>query len=340
MDRFLALTLAARTRAFEQAGIERGLSPTSVAKDFWVCLALRQLFALPEFGPHLTFKGGTSLSKAWGLIDRFSEDVDLTIDHAVLGIDAGKEPETANSGKERNRRIDAIKTACRETVEKRIASALTASLAAAIGSRGWSLTIDPNNSDQQTLLFTYPEPPAPDTGRYVRPVVKLEFGARGEPWPAAERVVLPIVAEVFPDLFDSAATTVRALRPERTFWEKMMLLHEERQRPGDRPPKDGMSRHYYDVYRLIENGVAARAVADDALLAQVAAHRKAYFRYGHIDYAAMRRGSIQMLPTPAQLDHWRRDYEAMQREMFVVPPPDFTTVLSTIERFQAEFNAA
>ncbi|HEY8062251.1 MAG TPA: nucleotidyl transferase AbiEii/AbiGii toxin family protein, partial [Gemmatimonadales bacterium] len=120
MDRFLALDQRGRTLAFEQAGVARGLSASSVEKDFWVCFMLRELFAMPELGQHLTFKGGTSLSKAWGLIDRFSEDIDLTIEREYLGFVRDSGPESATSGKERSRRLDRLKAACRDHVAERI----------------------------------------------------------------------------------------------------------------------------------------------------------------------------------------------------------------------------
>lgn len=340
MNRFLALSPADRTQAFEQAGAARGLSAASASKDFWVCLALRETFALPEFGPHLTFKGGTSLSKAWGLIDRFSEDVDLTVDHQVLGITADREPATASTQKGRQRRITAIKEACQEAVQQHIAPALRDSLARVLGNRGWRLSIDPDDPDKQTLLFAYPDTTKAGITGYLKPVVKLEFGARGEPWPAELRSVRPLVAEEFPRLFDVPEIQVRALRPERTFWEKVMLLHEERLRPGDRPVRHAMARHYYDAWRLIESGIGEAAVADADLFDQVAAHRQLYFRHTWMDYGTLEKGSIQMLPAPSHLDDWRRDYQAMQGEMFISKPPPFDEILAVIQRFQAKYNAA
>lgn len=339
MNRFLSLRPSVRVQVFEQAAEARGLPPASVAKDFWVCLALRELLAIPDLGTHFTFKGGTSLSKAWGLIDRFSEDIDLTISHTALGIDPSHEPINASSGGERQRRLTAIKVACQQVVQQSIAAELTARFASILGKSGWSLTMDPEDLDQQTLLFAYPESPSASEA-YLRPVAKLEFGARGEPWPAEERLIRAIVAEELPHLFDAPAISVRALRPERTFWEKVMLLHEERLRPGDRPIRRAMARHYYDVWRLIDSDVAAAAAADIGLFDQVAAHRELYFRQTWMDYDTLKKGRIEMLPAEAHLDEWRRDYEAMKGEMFVTPPPSFNEILEVIQRFQTDFNAA
>ncbi len=114
MDGFLRQPVDARVRLFKETEERLGIPARIVEKDFWVCWTLRQLFALPEFGPHLTFKGGTSLSKVWGWIERFSEDIDVVLDRLWLGFGGKQSPEAARSAKQRNARLDALKTACRE----------------------------------------------------------------------------------------------------------------------------------------------------------------------------------------------------------------------------------
>jgi hypothetical protein len=173
----------------------------------------------------------------------------------------------------------------------------------------------------------------------VLPVVKLEFGARSDPWPVASRPVVSIVAERFPSLFDAPASPVRALLPERTFWEKVLLLHEERQRLMGKVLRPRMARHYHDVWRLIGAGIADKAVADATLFKQVAAHRQIYFRQNWVDYASMTKARVAITPRPDQLDDWRADYVAMQGEMFLEPPPPFDDVLAAIAVFQARLNA-
>lgn len=338
MDRFLALPPAERELAFQQAGAARGLAPGSVEKDFWVCLILRELFTLPDHANHLTFKGGTSLSKAWGLIDRFSEDIDLTIDRASLGFSGEDGPEAAPSRTKQRQRIEALKVAARVLIANQLAPALTVRLRKLLSTNeSWELTVE---ADGETILFGYPRRATALTQGYLATDVKLEFGARSDPWPSEERQVTPIAAEVYPDLFDAPAVTVRALRPERTFWEKVMLLHEERYRPAGKGRRARMARHYYDVWRLIDKGVAAMAVADEKLFDQVAAHRQLYFGYSWVDYGTLRRGQVNVLPDDGSLDEWRQDYAAMQGAMFVETPPPFEEILEVIVTFQREFNAA
>lgn len=339
MQRFLLLSAADQRLSFTQTAERRGLVASSVEKDFWVCWTLGQLFSLPGLASHLTFKGGTSLSKAWGLIDRFSEDIDLTIARTVLGFGGESSPERAPSGKQRAKRLKALKAACRAYVEGPVKQALEERTVAVLGNNGWTLTLDADDPDGQTLLFNYPSHFQVLEGRYVAPTVKIEFGARADPWPTEARVIRPIVAEVLPQAFVNAGYPVQALLPKRTFWEKAMLLHEETFRPANKPRRARMARHYYDLHRLIEQGVGEDASNDTELFAQAAQHRQVFFAQSWVDYTTLKPGTLRLAPLPEQEASWREDYAAMQREMFSVAPPTFAAILATIGAFETQFNA-
>lgn len=339
MERFLRLTAARRAQAFQQASAETGWPAAAVEKDFWVTLVLRELFTLPAHAGHLTFKGGTSLSKAWKLIERFSEDVDLTLDREALGFGGDQSPEEATSGKERQRRLGRLREACRREVHGALAGTLRARLAALLpDTPRWTLEADAEDPDNQTLVFAYPRAVSPGPADYLRPAAKLEFGGRADPWPVASATIAPIAATTLPDLFDAPDVVVRALQPERTFWEKVMLLHEEQFRPPGKARRARMARHYYDVWRLIEAGVAERASADTGLFERVARHREVYFRQTWVDYSTLRRGGIQMLPAAEHARAWRDDYQAMRTAMFVDEPPPFEVILDVVRGFQEAFN--
>ncbi|HOW50958.1 MAG TPA: nucleotidyl transferase AbiEii/AbiGii toxin family protein [bacterium] len=339
MDAFIHRTRDERRRIFEQVESQRRLPAHSVEKDIWLSLAVRELFSLPDIGPHLTFKGGTALSKVWKIIERFSEDVDLTIDRAVLGFDGAMAPETAPSMKKRRQRLDELKDACRRYVHGQLAEQLRQRLTAKLptGER-WELVGAEDDPDGQTLLFHYPTCWGHDSSRYVTPAVRLEFGARSDPWPASEERIVPMVAEEFPQLFSAAACPVRALAAERTFWEKAMLLHEENFRPLEKGHKRRMARHYYDLWALITRGVAQSAVADATLFDAVAAHRRIFFNWSWMDYATIRKGSLRIVPLPDRMSAWRRDYDEMRREMFFDEPPTFVEVIATVQEFEERFN--
>lgn len=203
-----------------------------------------------------------------------------------------------------------------------------------LGSEGWQLALDADDPDGQTLLFFYPTHFGGEQARYVRPIIKIEFGARSDPWPAHERPVHPVIAEVFPQLFTQPETIVHALTPERTFWEKAMLLHEETYRPADKLRRPRMARHYYNLYRLIQSGIAAKAVQDIDLFEQVLKHRSVFFAHSWVDYKAMTPETLRLLPLPNQEQSWRQDYLAMQAEMFTEAPPNFNAVLDLIRQFE------
>lgn len=318
---------------------EKRLQAASVDKDFWICWALREVFTLPDIGSRITFKGGTSLSKAWGLIERFSEDIDLVVDKDILGFAGEASPDRAPSNKQRRRRVDDLMAACRNYVQDQVKPALERTITERFGTReGWRLEVDPDMPDGQCLLFHYPGAfPAREAG-YIRPVVKIELGARSDDWPAQSRTIMPYVAEVLPQAVPDAAFAVSSLVPERTFWEKAMLLHEETFRPADKPRKERMARHYYDLWCLITRGVADRAAADKALFARVAEHREIFFRLGWVDYTTLRPGSLRLTPPASHRDNWQQDYREMAEPMFYGARPDFEEILRVVGEFERRFN--
>jgi len=336
MQKFLGMSPDDQRLTFEQTAARLQMVGSSVEKDFWVCWVLQQLFTMPDLAQHLTFKGGTSLSKAWQLIDRFSEDIDLTIGRELLGFGGEGSPDQATTSSQRGKRLKALKAACSEFVKTRIHPYLDNAMKNTFGAKGWSLEIDQSDPDQQTLLFHYPSLIPHAEGRYALPIVKIEFGARSNPWPAHPRNIRPMAAEVFPQVFENPQTIAQALAPERTFWEKAMLLHEETYRPEDKPRKERMARHYYDLYRLIESGIARKASADLKLFEEVAAHRQVFFYQSWVDYSTLRPGTLRLMPVHEAL--WRRDYVAMQSEMFRKAPPEFATILAAVKAFEQEFN--
>ncbi|MES2534786.1 MAG: nucleotidyl transferase AbiEii/AbiGii toxin family protein [Pseudomonadota bacterium] len=338
MQRFLQLTPDDQKLTIEQTAARIGWAASSVEKDFWVCWTLQQLFAMPELAPHLTFKGGTSLSKAWGLIDRFSEDIDLTINREALGFGGEDSPGQAPSKKQTGKRLKELKAACKEFVHAVVLPNLSATMQTVLGKQHWKLQPDQNDPDSQTVLFEYPTYFQVQPDRYVSSVVKIEFGARSDPWPAHAVQIIPIMAKEFPQAFAAPECTVLALAPERTFWEKAMLLHEETYRPADKKRGARMARHYYDLYRLIEQGVGANAAADLSLFEKVAEHRKIFFPQTWVDYATIRAGTLRLSPLPEQEAGWRQDYADMQGEMFSNLPPAFDTLLFAIHIFELTFN--
>jgi hypothetical protein len=299
-------------------------------KDFWICWTLRELFALPGIGEHLTFKGGTSLSKGWKLIERFSEDLDITVDRAHLGFGGDQSPEAAPNATQRKRRLESLQEACLTYTR----DALAPRLARRIADRVPDVRMAPDPDDPLSVLIVYPSILPPDP--YLRREVKIELGARSDIDPSERPEIRPYLAEAVPEAMGHSVFNVRALAPKRTFWEKAMLLHEETYRPDG--PKARLARHYYDLWCLINAGVGAAAADDHDLFDRVATHRTVFFRKGGGAQDTLRRGSLRLMPTRDHYSAWQRDYDAMREAMFFGATPEFAEILRVVGEFEAEFN--
>ena len=340
MKAFIDMPDERRRLVCTQTGAQLNLFEIAVEKDFWVCWTLGKLFELPEWGERLTFKGGTSLSKCWSLIERFSEDIDIVIDRGALGFGGDNAPEQAPSRKQTTKRLKALKEACQQCIRDQIQPALVESISSDLpDTLEWSLEPDPDDPDGQTLLLLYPTA-FPEQAAYLRRAVKIEMGARSDTDPAETVVISPYISDAFPDLLSEPGTEVQTVMPRRTFWEKAMLLHEETFRPeASKRRRNAMARHYYDLYRLIMAGIGDESVRDMDLFHRVAAHRQVFFRHTWVDYSTLNPGQLRLVPAEADRPAWQADYENMRREMFYGDVPAFEQILAVVREFQSRLNA-
>ncbi len=334
MDQFANDTPENRDEAFQEAAAQLGLSKPIVEKDFWVCWSLNQLFALPSFGDHMIFKGGTSLSKAYGVIHRFSEDVDLSLDRTQLGFEGERDPEHFDlSTKQQKKLLQELQKAAEGVVSGPLMIEIQTAFGAGLD-QDFLVSVDP--SDAQTLLFAYPSV-AGGTGGYVKPIVRLEFGARGVHLPAEARVISPYVHQAFPELLGTGEINVKVLGVERTFWEKATILHMLYHQDAAKPLADRMSRHYYDMAQLITHEARSRALGNLDLLEQVAHHKSVFFKAAWANYQDAKPGTLKLVPNSQLTAALRRDYAGMQ-EMIIGEPPNFDDILDTLEAFESEIN--
>ncbi len=344
MDKVARLPAVDRAALFRETGAGRGVADTIIEKDFWVCWVLKRLFGLPKgTTATLVFKGGTSLSKAFGAIRRFSEDIDLSFDRADLGYTGDRDPEKEGiSRKQADRLIDDLVGDVEYHIAEKLLPALRAAIVQQLGEPAdgeWSLEIDAG--DAQTVNFHYPTAlPAAEyeAMAYITPRVKLEFGARGDPWPTEERVIRPYAADDYPEFFEDPDTTVTVLSARRTFWEKATALHAEAHRPAESPMPQYFSRHYYDLAMLLDTDEGQAAAADFDLLAQVAKHKATFFRSGWASYDTARPGTLRLIPDEARIKDLRADYRAMTPMIFDETPPSFGDILAKIAALQERTN--
>jgi hypothetical protein len=329
-----------RRGLFLATAVRLGTAVQNVEKDFWVCWTLDALFnGLPPGSPRLLFKGGTSLSKAFGLISRFSEDIDITVFREDIGEPAEAADLEALSGKQRRIRLDRIRTACQRYIAEGMATQLHEVAVKVMPADRFRLELDPDDPDQQTLLFWYPAVTAAP-GDYIRSAVKIEAGAKSALDPHEAATVIPYVADDLPDL-DMAVRNVTTVMPERTFWDKIIILHGLRQwhdrRDQLRQGGQRVSRHYYDVYRLVQHPDVAAWLADRDLARDCAQHARLFFGSADLGLDAAAHGTFTLAPSDAMREALTRDYEAMGGMIFG-PLPAMGDVLHAITDVERRFN--
>jgi len=321
-----------------------GTTVQNIEKDFWVCWTLDALFhRLKAGGPRLLFKGGTSLSKGYGLISRFSEDIDITVFRSDIGEEADFQQLEALSKKERTRRLDAIKTACQAYIDSKLRVELDALGKETMETAGkdpasLSVVLDDADQDRQSLLIHYPS--AVEKSEYVTPSVKIESGAKSALDPNEDKTIVPYLGPDFTEGDNLAVTEVTTIDPERTFLDKVLILHGMTfyfDAKGVLRGNGRMSRHYYDVHRLMGAPVGEKACTDDALIEDCVRHARMFFYRAKTGLDTARRGSFRLRPTEPMLDPLRGDYEAMAAMIFG-EVPSFETVLESVERAEERLN--
>ena len=323
---------AERTALVNDAAARMGVEPWVIEKDLWVCWTLAELVKINGL-PAVTFKGGTSLSKVHRLIERFSEDIDLTFSRDGWGFEGEKDP--LAPGLSKNKRqdlIEQIEERSRAVVRDVVVPGLRAACSAQLGATGWSIEIDPEVKDEQAVLFQFPTPAA----KYAngKPIVKAEFGARGEPWPTERRVVKPYLEEIHAGVAATAIVEVTTLEPERTFWEKATHLHELHHATLVRPDKDidERSRHLYDIHRMWRTPeLRTRLVASPNVLQAVVKNKQVFFKDPKAKYELVEKFTLNSRPHPELEARLRRDYEAMRSMFFPSSPvPAFDELLVSL----------
>ena len=331
---------ADRRDLFLAAAARLGTAVQNVEKDFWVCWTLDALFnGLPAGGPRLLFKGGTSLSKAFGLISRFSEDIDLTVFRDDLGQGTHAADLEALSGKKRRARLEAIRVACQAYIAGTMTWQLAEIATVVIPDAAFRLEADPDDKDGQTLLFWYPAVTAA-TGDYIRAAVKIEAGAKSALDPHVAATVVPYVAHDIVGA-DLAVPNITTVKPERTFWDKVMILHGLRQwhdrRKELRQEGQRVSRHYYDIHRLLQHEAASDWRTDQALAVDCARHARLFFGSPDLGLDTAKPGTFTLVPEGAMREALAKDYVAMSGMIFgAVPTLD--EVLTSVGQLQQSIN--
>lgn len=315
---------------FRNTSQKIGLNETIVEKDFWVCVTLDYLFHHCKWKEAFTFKGGTSLSKCYGLIKRFSEDIDLILDWRVLGYEMD-EPwaERSNTkqdlfNKEANKRAE-------EFLENELLPQIKKDFSSILGFEA-EFYID--SDDKQTICFSYPNM---FNSASVLQIIRLEIGALAAWTPANERIISSYAAQCYPKAFKQIETNILTAAAERTFWEKVTILHHEANRPENLNMPQRYSRHYYDLYCIAHSENKQNAFDNTELLKKVVEFKMKFYPRKWAKYEEAVPGTIKLVPPEYRFAALRDDYDSMSDMMFG-EYPDFDTLMDYIKELESEIN--
>lgn len=363
MDSFLALPAEEQALLFNEAAKRYGLiSNKIVEKDFWICWTLKQLFENYKIAPYIVFKGGTSLSKAYNLINRFSESIDLGIDknHLNLSVDGWyKMEKNIRNAKQdlkktlENQSASLLNTSWLPLLNKQFSESLTSKNSnLSIHDSNWSLTISPENS--HAILFHYPRVISYDIRGseardldHIRPVIRLEFSTIGDIFSATTRSFIPYVMEFLPEIFNDhicAKITTTTLEAEYTFWDKVAILHCLYIQPQNKMLKARMAQHYYDIIMLAHKGIAINALHRRDFLEVVTKNSRFECTepINSIIYQAyddLLQHNIKLVPVADNITYLKNDYLAMQKNgMFFGDFPSFTEIIKELKELEHILN--
>ena len=325
-DDFLHLPAEEQANIIQTCAAKLGRRPEHLEKDVWICWVLQNLFAMPQCLP-MAFKGGTSLSKVFDAIRRFSEDVDVTISYRAL--DDTIDPFTPGLSRTQQKKFSETLRARLKVHTHDVVLPYFENLLAPIAKRKKPVEL---SEDGESMRIYYPS--VYRDGE----TVLVEFGARNTTEPNEEHSLRPYLAEEIKGMeFPSAK--VRVLSPLRTFWEKATLIHVECFRPEPRMDANRLSRHWSDVAVLADHDIGKRSVPNRALLADVVKHKKVFFYTAHANYDACLAGELRLAPEGPLLGALHADFGQMIKNgMFDVEPPGFDKIVSRLRALEREIN--
>jgi len=332
MPEFLRLSIREQADILSAMAARIGCSAQILQKDIWVCWVLRELFG-HQTGVRMAFKGGTSLSKVYQAIHRFSEDVDVTLDYRDLCPALAVDPFSENITESKKKRFsEQLRAKALDFVHQVIEPRLTDPFMELTNGTG-RIEV---SEDGEKVWLRYP-PAAGFGSGYVEDCVLVEFGGRNVTEPNESHRITATIAQHLPSLEFPQADVV-VLSPARTFWEKATLIHVECHRQRGFDP-NRISRHWYDLVMLYGNEIGRIALSDRDLLANVVRHKKMFFNASYAHYDDCLTGHFRIIPDEPLLSGLKQDYQQMATAgMFDTPPPDFEEMMAQLKQIQEAIN--
>ncbi len=329
--KYTELTTKDKQDVISRVQAENGLNRQLIEKDWWVTAVLRALFALP-YSEHLSFKGGTSLSKCWHLINRMSEDADIAVSREYLGFE-GRLTKTQISDKLRRAACSFVREKLQYDLKEQLVKDGIKENCFSVNVNVTAVT----TTDPETIEVAYD--PVFGDNPYVRPKVVVEVSGRSMNEPVVPVALRSFIDEVFENApFAEKEFEVRAVAPQRTFLEKVFLLHEEFAKPLNRQRTERMSRHLYDICQMADTPIASEALGNKDLYRAVAEHRRTFIGLKGFDYDTLQPRSINLHLPDENYEAWRKDYKTMQESMIYGESPTFEKLLKKIYSLNEEIN--
>lgn len=325
MDNVASLNKSQLRELFNETANKKHVTPAIAEKDFWVTWVLSKIFADAYLSKILMFKGGTSLSKVFKIIERFSEDIDLILDWNTVTQD---NPLLTRSNSQQNKFNQSLNDSAHEFMQGQILPRLNALLQ----------PICHCELDKTTQLVIQVNYPAVFNDLYLRPQILLEIGPLAAWLPFGEYAITSFAAEIFPQLFTHATCQVKAIVAERTFWEKATILHHEANRPADSKSPLRYSRHYYDLAMLASSSIKNNALADISLLKDVVEFKQKFYPRNWAKYEECLTDNLKLSPPDHRLKTLHDDYKQM-RAMIFGDYPNFSDILNKLRQLENEINS-
>lgn len=317
--------------AFRSTSQKMNVNEVIIEKDYWVSFILDYLFSLSKFKNSLVFKGGTSLSKCFGLIKRFSEDVDLILDWRVIGFKKDEPWENRSNTQQEKFAKEANQRTAGFLADKFVVE-MQKDLGQLISD---NFLVKVSEWDPQTILFEYPNA---FNSTYVAPVIRLEIGTLAAWTPSKKVGIKPDVAKFYPAILENEQIKIRTVCPERTFWEKATILHHEANRPSNSPMPQRYSRHYYDLTCLADSSYKDSALQNLALLEKVVAFKQKFYPRKWARYEDAAAKSIRLIPDKFRFAEIKDDYHSME-EMFFGEYPTFEEIIEKLSDLEKEIQS-
>lgn len=305
---------------------KKNISEAVVEKDYWVTYFLDYLFNENKWKEYFTFKGGTSLSKCFGIIQRFSEDIDLILDWRVLGYDK-LEPWLIRS----NTKQDKFNKDINEKTERFLKEDFLTELVKDFSQEDFEFEID--SLDPQTVLFSYPKI---FDSNYLSQTIRLEIGSLAAWTPATNISIIPIIGDAYANIFKEK-TNLRTVSVERTFWEKATILHHEANRPESSKMPHRYARHYYDMYKIANSKYKDKAIKDKELLRKVTEFKMKFYPRKWAKYEDAMDSKLRLVPDKFRFLELENDYKAMS-EMIYGEYPSFEEIIKILKELETEIN--